>query len=158
MERNDETRDSAEDKARPAGVAVFFYGLFMDTSLLASKGIPASRPVKGRVDGYGLRIGNRATLVADESRTAYGVLMTLRAEDLNALYSDESVADYVPETVSVRLPDGVTEFAVCYNLPVHKLQGANPGYAKSLLALAGRLGFPDDYLEEIREQTLADGA
>lgn len=155
MSEDDTISDSAADITPPGDVAVFFYGLFMDTSLLVSKGIFPLRSITCRVDGYGLRIGERATLVADESRTAYGVLMTLRAEDLSALYSDESVVDYVPETVSVRLPDGVTESAVCYNLPVHELAGANPGYAKSLLALASRLDFPDDYLEEIREQTLA---
>ena len=156
MSEYDPTSDSAADIMPAEKVAAFFYGLFMDTSLLVSKGIVPLRSAVCRVDGYGLRIGKRATLVADESRTAYGVLMTLQAEDLNALYSDESVADYVPEAVSVRLPDGATESAVCYNLPVHKLKGVNPGYAKSLLALASRLDFPDDYLEEIREQTLAE--
>lgn len=136
----------------PEEVTAFFYGLFMDESLLASKGICASRSTVGYVDGYGLRIGRRATLVPDGANRAYGVLMTLRAMDIAALYSDESVADYVSESVSVVLPDGTTEFAVCYNLPERKLEGANPEYAKSLLILAATLGFPDDYLQQVREQ------
>lgn len=133
-------------------VTAFFYGLFMDESLLGSKGIRASRSTIGYVDGYGLRIGRRATLVPDQDNSAYGVLMTLRAADVRALYSDDSVADYVSETVSVVLPDGTVESAVCYNLPEHKLEGANPEYARSLLVLAARLGLPDDYLQQIREQ------
>ncbi|MCG8435159.1 MAG: gamma-glutamylcyclotransferase [Gammaproteobacteria bacterium] len=137
---------SAED------VAVFFYGLFMDASLLASKGINPSGATVGYVDGYGLRIGRRATLVPDEADRAYGVLMTIRAEDLSALYSEESVADYVPESVSVVLPDGRLEPAVCYNLPENKLEGTNPQYANSLLALAGKLGLPDTYLRQIKKQ------
>jgi hypothetical protein len=136
----------------PEEVAVFFYGLFMDESLLASRGISPSRATVGYVDGYGLRIGRRATLVPDETNRAYGVLMTMRAEDLRALYSEESVADYVSESVSVVLPDGTLESAVCYNLPERKVAGTNSQYANSLLILAGKLGLPSDYLQQIRKQ------
>lgn len=133
-------------------VTVFFYGLFMDESLLASKGISPSKATVGYVDGYGLRIGSRATLVPDAGARAYGVLMGLKAEDVRALYSEQSVADYVAETVSVALLDDRVEAAVCYNLPVQKLEGANAEYASSLLSLAEKLGFPADYLQHIREQ------
>ncbi len=133
-------------------VAVFFYGLFMDKSLLASRGIRPSRATVGYVDGYGLRIGRRATLVPDETNRAYGVLMKIRAEDVRALYSEESVADYVSESVSVVLPDGTLESAVCYNLPESKMKGTNSQYANSLLTLAAKLGLPSDYLQQIRKQ------
>lgn len=132
--------------------SVFFYGLFMDEALLASKGASPSLVTVGYVDGYGLRIGRRATLVPDDGNRAYGVLMSLRADQVRALYAADSVADYVSESVSVVLPDGWVESAVCYNLPRHKLEGANSEYARSLLALAGRLGLPDDYLQQIRQQ------
>jgi hypothetical protein len=36
---------------------VFYYGLYMDTSLLASRGIIPSRAIVGYADGYGIRIG-----------------------------------------------------------------------------------------------------
>ena len=133
-------------------VAVFFYGLFMDESLLASKGASPLKAAIGYVDGYGLRIGKRATLVPDETNRAYGVLMAMRAEDVSALYSDDSVADYVSESVSVVLADGTLESAICYNLPESKLEGTNSEYADSLLLLAGRLGLPGGYLQQIREQ------
>lgn len=133
-------------------VTVFFYGLFMDKSLLAAKGVRPSKATVGYVNGYRLRIGRRATLVPDDGNRAYGVLMALRADDVRALYSDESVVDYVSESVSVVLPDGTIESAVCYNLPKHELEGASSEYANSLLILAGRLGLPDDYLQQIREQ------
>jgi len=133
-------------------VRVFFYGLFMDEALLASKGASVSIATVGYVDGYGLRIGRRATLLPDRASRAHGVLMTLREADVRALYSDESVADYVSEPVSVVLPDGTVEAAICYNLPEDKLEGANPEYANALLKLATKLGLPDDYLGKIREQ------
>lgn len=131
-------------------IAVFFYGLFMDESLLDSRGVHPSRTTAGYVDGYRLRIGRRATLVPDQGSRAYGVLMTIEHDDAAALYADESVSDYIPEPVSVTLPGGAIEPAICYNLPPGKLEGANPAYAAALLQLATRLGFPGDYLETIR--------
>ena len=133
-----------------SNVAVFFYGLFMDGSLIGSKEIKASSTAIGYVDGYRLRIGRRATLEVEAASRAYGVLMSIGREDLAKLYSDDTVADYVPETVSVTLASGANEPAVCYLLPPGKLEGTNTAYADSLLRLATRLGFPKDYLAEIR--------
>lgn len=134
-------------------VTVFFYGLFMDESLLAAKGITPSRATIGYVDGYRLHIGRRATLVPDRTNRAYGVLMALRTEDVRALYSEESVVDYVSESVSVVLSDGTLESAVCYNLPERKLEGrTNLDYARSLLLLAEELELPESYLRHIRRQ------
>ncbi len=133
-------------------IAVFFYGLFMDQTLLAAKGIRPSRALAGHVDGYVLRIGSRATLVHDKNHKVYGVLMTLGAEDVTALYSEESVADYEAEIVSVALADGTHEAAVCYILPESKLNGTNAQYASALLELAARLNFPRHYLRQIRNQ------
>ena len=134
-------------------VAVFFYGLFMDESLLTSRGIDPSDTTVGFVDGYRLRIGKRATLVPEQASRAYGVLMTIGRDEATALYADASLADYVPEPVSVTLPSGVIESAICYNLPPGALEGANSAYAESLLLLAKRLGFPDEYLDTIRTET-----
>ena len=74
-------------------VTVFFYGLFMDESLLASKGIIPSVIYSGYVDGYRLRIGNRATLVPALGCRTYGVLMTIGSDEVANLYSDETVAE-----------------------------------------------------------------
>jgi len=133
-------------------IAVFFYGLFMDESLLTSKGIRASQATVGHVDGYGLRIGRRATLVPEHAGRTYGVVMILQAADVHALYSDESVADYVAESVLVVLPEGVVQPAVCYNLPEGEPGEADVSYAASLLSLAIKLGLPEDHLRRIRGQ------
>ena len=134
-------------------VSVFFYGLFMDVSLLASRGIRCSHGIIGHVEGYGIRIGARATLVPEQGNRAYGLLVKMEPKDVEALYSDESVTDYVAEPVSVVLADGSQESAICYNLPKHKIEGANVEYALSLLSLAAKLGLPDGYLQQIRKQT-----
>lgn len=131
-------------------IAVFFYGLFMDESLLASKGVRAKESTTGYVEGYRLYIGERATLLPEPNSRAYGVLMKIAPEHAAALYSERSVADYVAEPVVVILPGGAEASAVCYNLPADKLAGTNPAYAADLLALATELGLPGSYLEQIR--------
>lgn len=78
--------------------------------------------------------------------------MTIERAQATDLYSDETVSDYVPEVVSVRLPGGIVTPAICYNLPPDELEGANSAYAESLLLLAAELGFPENYLDEIRAE------
>ncbi len=134
---------------------VFFYGLFMDESLLAAKGIRPAESSTGFVDGFGLRIGDRATLVRDQGGRAYGVVMDIAESEAADLYSEESVADYAPESVVVELLDGRQVEATCYNLPEDKLTGTNREYAESLLVVATRLGFPGPYLDEISQAKAA---
>ena len=134
---------------------VFFYGLFMDESLLAAKGICPTESAIGYVDGFGLHIGERATLLPGANSRAYGVLMKITAEDVVALYSEPGVADYIAEPVVVNLPGKPPVPAVCYNLPATKLAGTNPEYAAALLTLATRLGLPDSYLRNIRKAAAA---
>lgn len=131
-------------------IRVLFYGLFMDESLLAAKGVRPTESAIGYVDGFSLHIGERATLLPEANSRAYGVLMAISQEDAAMLYSEPSVADYVAESVVVNLPGDIQVSAVCYNLPASRLAGTNPEYASALLALATRLAFPDSYLEHIR--------
>ena len=127
----------------------------MDESLLASKGICPSESTIGYVDGFGLHIGKRATLLPEANSRAYGVLMKIAAEDATALYSEPGVSDYVAEPVVVTLPGNIRVSAVCYNLPATRLTGTDPEYAAALLTLATRLGFPDSYLGHIRNAVMA---
>lgn len=130
---------------------VFFYGLFMDRTLLLQKGIRPANPRKGYLNNYALQIGNRASLLPSQGERAYGMVMSLAEDALQKLYSEVSVADYVPEIVDVITDTGQTVSATCYNLPAEFLTGTNAAYAQSLYALAQQEGFPDDYLEHIRK-------
>ena len=122
----------------------------MDEQVLAAKGIQRSQASTGLVEDYALRIGERATLIQQSGGRAYGLVMDVDKNVAAKLYLDESVADYVPEPVIVELLDGARVEATCYNLPVDKVRGTNTEYAQALLTVAARLGFPDDYLDEIR--------
>lgn len=119
--------------------------------MLAEHGIVPSEVSSGFIDGYGLRIGERATLVRQQDSRAYGVMMNISQSEAAELYAEDSVADYLPEFVIVELVDGKQVEATCYNLPGDKVTGANREYAESLLEVATRLAFPDSYLEEIRQ-------
>ena len=130
---------------------VFFYGLFMDEQLLASKGIAARNAAVGYVDGFRLRIGERATLQRCAGARAYGVMMEVSSNDVKELYAESTVADYAPESVTVELIDGSSAGASCYNLPPDKVTGTNRSYEEALLKLAKQLGFPDFYLGQIRQ-------
>lgn len=136
-------------------INVFFYGLFMDESLLASKGVHPIDSKVGYVDGYRLHIGERATLLPEPHARAYGVMMKITSKDAVNLYSEPSVADYIAEPIVVRLPNDVKVPAVSYNLPAARLSGTNPEYAAALLKLATRLALPASYLAHIRK--IAEG-
>ena len=130
---------------------VFFYGLFMDEDLLAKKGITPSKAEVGFVDGFALRIGERATLIRSADTRSYGVMMNISSDQANELYAESSVADYVPESVTVALAVGGKVEATCYNLPVDKVTGTNRVYAEALWEVANSLGLPKNYLDEIRQ-------
>ena len=132
-------------------VFVFFYGLFMDEDLLAGKGVTPSFSASGFVDDFALRIGDRATLVPENGGRAYGLVMTVTAQETAELYAEKSVADYVAEPVIVELEDGKTVEAACYNLPEDQIAGTNQQYAADLLHLATKLGFPSSYLASIEK-------
>lgn len=122
----------------------------MDEEVLATKGIAPAEVSPGFVDGYGLCIGERATLVPRPGSRAYGVMMEIAPDEVQELYAENSVADYRPESVVVNLMDGARAEATCFNLPGDRITGANKEYAASLLEVATRLDFPDSYLEQIR--------
>ncbi len=131
-------------------VEVFFYGLFMDESLLREKGLRPEGRRLARVEDFRLVIGERATLVPREGGAAHGVLFSLTPGEVDALYSEDSVKAYRPEAVCAQLPDGSFVPALCFNLPAPPApEEHDPHYASRLRALAARLGLPADYVSSI---------
>jgi len=130
---------------------IFFYGLFMDRSLLTAKGLHPERVGPAVLSEYRIHIGERATLLPSASSRAYGVVMELSDQEARTLYSEPSVREYQRESVQVELLDSheVVE-AFCYNLPRELgLVGANPAYANQLSRLVEALQFDSAYVQEI---------
>ena len=128
---------------------VFFYGLFMDADMLRKKGLHPSASKVVQVPGYSLHIGERATLIPASQARSYGTVMQLDEDELNLLYCDASVKDYLPVPVTTIDNKEVTQHAISYLLPIEKLSGQNSAYAKSLATVARKLGLPEEYLDEI---------
>jgi len=130
---------------------IFFYGLFMDRSLLSEKGLHPEVIGPAVLPGYRIHIGERATLLRSASSRAYGIVMELTDPEARALYAEPSVREYVPERVRAELLDtGEAVEALCYVLPPEQgLAGTNPVYATRLSQLVEALGFDATYAQEI---------
>ena len=120
--------------------SVFFYGLFMDEYLLIGKGFHPSNRKLAFANGYGLRIGEKATLVKSVSESSYGIVMDLSEDEIDRLYSASGVSDYVPEQIEVTDKDGNTYKVQCYNLPVSKLTGSNREVHKVIICRRSKNG------------------
>ena len=132
-------------------IEVFFYGLFMDDNLLRKRGIVPLNPRSATVEGFGLRIGKRATLVPARQERSYGMVMGLTHEELQGLYSGPGLENYRPEAVTCTTLTGELVSALCYNLPnAPAPDEVNEEYAGQLRAVLARLGFPAEYVERVR--------
>lgn len=137
-------------EAQDRRIDIFFYGLFMDESLLREKGVNPLNRRLASVENFALVVGARATLVPSPGHTVYGVLFSLSRAEVDALYSEASVSAYRPEEVTARLSDGSSVAALCYNLPAPpSADERDPRYASKLRELAGRIGLPPDYVASI---------
>lgn len=135
---------------QPRRVSVFFYGLFMDADLLRQKGVDPKQISAASVSGLELRIGRRAALAERDGAVVHGVVMSLTHSDVEKLYGEESVRMYKPEAVSVRLPDGESLCAVCFNLAEPPAaEERNDEYAAKLRDLATKLKLPKEYVASI---------
>lgn len=130
---------------------IFFYGLFMDRSLLTDQGLHPEVIGPAVLPDFRIHIGARATLVQSADSESYGVVMALTDDEASALYAEPSVREYVPESVRVELLDSGEVVEVnCYNLPTDVgLAGTNPAYARKLSQLVADVGFDPAYVDEI---------
>jgi hypothetical protein len=132
-------------------IEVFFYGLFMDVELLRRQAVAPMHPRHAFVEGFTLRIGQRATLVPTAGARAYGMLMALRHREVAQLYAAPGLQHYLPEAVLAHTLEGHDVPALCYNLA--EPPGAaerNPEYAAQLKALLQALGFPATHVASIQ--------
>jgi len=128
----------------------FFYGLFMDVGILRNSSVVPVNPRKAYVDGFALRIGNRATLVPSAGARAYGMLIALTHPELERLYGAPGLDQYRAEAVLACCLDGDPVPALCYNLLVEpRADERNPDYAVRLQQVLRHLNFPAEYVNSI---------
>ena len=138
-------------KARERRVEVFFYGLFMDQELLRGKGLEPEGGEIAAIDGFALRIGQRAALVSTPGAKVCGLVFSLTRSELDRRYFASSVQACKPQAVLAQLASGGVATALCYNLrqppsPTER----NPEYAVKLRAVAQKVGLPAEDIASLR--------
>ena len=131
----------------------FFYGLFLDPDILIELGLSPQNIQIAKLENYDLVIGERANLIEKHNSDTWGNLIDLKEEELKKLYSEKSVDDYQPKTVSCVVDNNKNEKAVTYILPDdYKMNAAkNSDYAEKLLTVCKKYDFPESYLKRINK-------
>ena len=128
----------------------FFYGLYMDLEILREAGVAPSNPRRAYVEGFELRIGQRATLLPSPGSRAYGMLYALTHADLERLYTAPGLEHYRPEAVLALPLGGTPTPALCYNLrEAPRPSERNPDYAERLRRALTKLDFPPEYVAAV---------
>jgi hypothetical protein len=133
-------------------VRVFFYGTFMNPSVLDGYGIPAIEVEPAKLNGFKLYIRPRANLARDERSTVYGSLAALTHHELSKIYTyleEHFDLKYLPEAVLAETFDAEFVPALCY-IAAHMDEAApDLDYIKHLAADVRAVGLPEWYAEYV---------
>ena len=122
---------------------IFFYGLFMDERVLREKGVHPRASRKAVVNGYRLKIGERAMMLPEPSSQVFGMVHVLTEREVDLLYAEPGLDMYRPETVVATFEDGSTRSVTTFNLQQTTTEEkVNTEYAMKLQRVLERLGFP----------------
>jgi hypothetical protein len=133
-------------------VSVFFYGSYMNESVLAEVGVAPAEREAARLWGFDIRIRPLANLVPSERASVWGVLSRATGADLAQLYTharDVLGETYFPRAVLVETAGGRLEPALCYVADEMPDGAPAPDYVERILRPARELGFPRWYLEKL---------
>jgi len=120
---------------------VFFYGLYMDEEILKSKGVKPRNKRRAIADGYALRLGNMATLLRKENATAYGMVYSLTHEEMDILYKNSGLTQYVNEALMVELENKSNIVTLCsVLLDAPKVDESNDEYYQKLVTCMKKYG------------------
>ena len=122
---------------------IFFYGLFMDESVLRAKGVEPRAARKAVVRDYQLKIGQRAMLVRQSSSKAYGMVYALTDDEIDSLYNEPGLEMYHPELLVATFEDGSSSEVTTFNMQEETgTDKPNLEYVAKLRLVLQRLGFP----------------
>lgn len=136
-------------------VWTFFYGSYMNRSVLREVGLAPERLEVARLDGYDIRVAPRANLVPSPEHCVYGVLAEATHAELARLYAhaqDVLGETYLPHPVLTQALSGGWRPALCYIAPGMSPAPPDPAYLERILAPARELGFPHSYMARLESQ------
>jgi hypothetical protein len=131
-----------EDNSKERLHDIFFYGLYMVPEILEQKGVVPRNPRKGTVEGFELRIGNKATLLRATGKTSYGMVYSLNHDEIYSLYQGSGLTEYAPEAIAVNIEKGVIPALCCNLIDPPNERESNQEYESKLKAAMKELGLP----------------
>jgi cation transport regulator ChaC len=133
-------------------VWVFFYGSYMNRSVLEESQLRPTGFEVARLDGFDITIGPLANLVESDEACVYGVLTQATHDELSRLYAHAREVlggVYFPEAVLVRTREGTLRPALCYVAPAMARRAADRAYVDRIVKPALELGFPSWYVKKL---------
>jgi hypothetical protein len=131
-----------ENNSRDRPLHVFFYGLYMDAQVLASKGVSAASPVAAYVPDHVVKLGSKAMMLRSPGGRCHGMVFAMTHAEVDKLYA--GMDDYRAEAfLAVPLEGGAPIAAVSMvhvDPPIESAE--DPAYAVPFRALLARLGLP----------------
>lgn len=134
-------------------VVAFFYGSYINRSVLAEVDLVPDRIEVGCLSGFDIRIGPLANLVRAPDCCVHGILAAATHAELDRLYAharDELGGVYRPEAVLVQArDDGRFVPALCYIAEDLAPGAPADDYLDRIVGPARELGFPEQYVRRL---------
>jgi len=134
-------------------VQIFFYGSYINLSVLEEAGIKRRAFAPAAVHGFEIQVKPLANLVEGGDGVVYGILANLTHEELDKIYRHATGAMkghiYEPEAVIVHTRGGKTVPAMVYICHDMETEAPDPAYVDRILKSARDYGFPKWYQERL---------
>lgn len=133
-------------------VTTFFYGSYMNLSVLKEVSLVPDNVKVARLLGFDISIRPLANLVRSDQHSVYGILAPATHRELDRLYSharDVLGGVYLPHPVVAHGLDGELIPALCYIAPTMEPQRASNDYIDRIVAPAKTFAFPRWYIERL---------
>jgi cation transport regulator ChaC len=138
----------------PPEIWVFFYGSYINREVLKEVDLAPEHWESATLSGFELVIAPRANLQRSSGHVVFGVLAKATHGELERLYADHAKGvlgeTYLPEAVLTSDESGRLRPALTYIAPSMEPRPAELAYVERIAQPAERYGFPDWYVERIR--------
>jgi Gamma-glutamyl cyclotransferase, AIG2-like len=131
-------------------IAVFFYGSFMRSDVMARGGFYPAHIEVAKLSGFDIRIDPHANIIRSDQHCIYGILVNATHKELNSLYAMDGVGVFLPEAVNVELQNGSLQAALCYIPPARVSKPADIAYLERLITTAQEYEFPAWYVQRLK--------
>lgn len=146
-------------------ISTFFYGSFMDRSVLKQLGVAVEASEPAMLPGFQIELRPRVNLHRSDRHIVHGAVMSLTHDELTRLYglghkdlqalgvtvpAGDPTDLYQPEAVVVALANGAWRAATCYIADQQTPADPSDAYVQSVVAAARTLRLPDWYIEHLQ--------